>query len=86
MHAGMPTLLAGRFTLGALLGRGGMGSVYLARDEAIGREVAIKVLSPGVGPGPEDLAWLRDEASALGIDAVEMVETFTVEPCEAFAH
>lgn len=33
-------------------------------------------------------AWLRDEATALGVDAdaVEMGETFAVEPCEAFAH
>ena len=38
--------LAGRYTLERELGRGGMATVYLARDEKHGRRVAIKVLRP----------------------------------------
>ena len=38
--------LPARFTLARELGRGGMGTVYLARDGILGRSVAIKVLTP----------------------------------------
>ncbi|MCY1042357.1 protein kinase [Corallococcus sp. bb12-1] len=44
-------LLAGRYQLEQELGRGGMATVFLARDLRLSRHVAVKVLHPGLEPG-----------------------------------
>ncbi len=48
----------GRYEIVSLVGEGGMGRVYRARDPAIGRTVAIKTLSVDLEPG--ELAEFRE--------------------------
>ncbi len=58
--------LLGKYEIRKLLGRGGMGAVYLAFDSMIEREVAIKVLPPSIASSPRVLQRFLAEARATG--------------------
>ena len=55
-------VLGGRYALCEVLGTGGMATVWRARDEVLGREVAVKVLSPQYAADPGFLARFGREA------------------------
>lgn len=54
----------GNFILLKFLGMGGMGGVYRARDEALNREVAIKVMQKRYGDDPSFVANFQREAQS----------------------
>lgn len=55
----------GEFEIGRELGRGGMAAVFLARDLALNRRVAIKVMAPGIMMGEGMIERFRQEAITI---------------------
>ncbi|MEM1029783.1 MAG: protein kinase, partial [Myxococcota bacterium] len=54
----------GHFALQGCLGRGGMGEVYAALDQKLGRRVAVKLLRPDVMSDPQRRRRFMQEARA----------------------
>lgn len=73
----------GRYRIVAELGRGGMGVVYRATQTTLGREVAIKMLSPHLADSGEHLARFRREAQVLArLQHENIVHIYDVEEVE----
>ena len=72
--------VAGRYSLERELGRGGMGIVFLARDVALDRLVAIKLLPPELAAVAEHRArFLREARTAARLSHPNIVPIHLVE-------
>ena len=60
-----PGVRLGAYEVLALIGRGGMGEVYRARDTKLNRDVALKVLPDSFANDAERLARFQREAQVL---------------------
>lgn len=72
--------LSGRYSIECELGRGGMGIVLLARDVALDRLVAIKLLPPSLAANAEyRQRFLREARTAAGLSHPNIVPIHMVE-------
>lgn len=75
--------LIGKYRLNRVLGQGGMGTVYAARDQIIGRDVAVKFLSEDVAGDETALRRFIQEARAVGqLQHPNVVSLFDVDQFE----
>jgi predicted Ser/Thr protein kinase len=77
------TIVGGRYELAEVLGQGGMGTVWLATDSVLRRDVAVKeVLLPGLlNPRERDIAIersLREARAAAGINHPNVITVYDV--------
>jgi serine/threonine protein kinase len=74
-----PQLIAGRYEVQRAIGRGGMGTVWLARDNRLGRDVAVKQI--GALPGEsanETRRAMREARSAAALNHPNAVAVYDV--------
>jgi len=87
------TTFAGKYLIDGTLGKGGMGAVYSATNQAIGRRVAIKVLIADLAEREDVKERFALEAKAAGlinhpgiVDVLDMGETSDGEPFIVMEH
>ncbi|MDH7488701.1 MAG: protein kinase [Anaerolineae bacterium] len=74
-----PTNCIGPYRPLRVIGRGGMGAVYLAQHQETGREVALKVLPPEYSAMPDRVArFLREGMAGTRLRHRNIVETYEV--------
>jgi len=74
-----PQLIAGRYQVLSAIGRGGMGTVWLCRDEVLGREVAVKQICALPGESAtETKRAMREARSAAALNHPNAVAVYDV--------
>jgi serine/threonine-protein kinase len=70
----------GSYRIESLLGRGGMGSVYLATHERLGRKVALKVIAPALALDEDFRArFLRESQLAASLDHPNVIPIYDAD-------
>lgn len=69
-------LLAGRYALGEVVGRGGMGWVWRGWDRALNRPVAVKVLAPASSDPTADERFAREARIIAGLTDPHVVAVY----------
>ena len=74
-----PELIGGRYRVDSAIGQGGMGTVWLCRDEVLHREVAVKQVGLLPGESVTDSARaFREARSSAGLSHRNVVTVFDV--------
>src|SRR3954454_11801368 len=74
-----PPRRVGRYIIEGVLGRGGFGVVYLARDEQLRRRVAVKLPHARLVSRPEDaLLYLTEARTVANLDHPNIVPVYDV--------
>ncbi|HEY5249521.1 MAG TPA: serine/threonine-protein kinase, partial [Dermatophilaceae bacterium] len=74
-----PQLIAGRYQVLRAIGRGGMGTVWLCRDEVLGRRVAVKQIGALAGDAAtETKRAMREARSAAALNHPNAVAVYDV--------
>ncbi len=76
------TVIDGRVEIVRLLGRGGMGTVFLGRDRITGQTVAVKLMHPGLCDEGGIRRFLREAASVSAVTHPGIVRTNHVDVSE----
>jgi predicted Ser/Thr protein kinase len=70
----------GGYTIESVLGRGGMGTVFLATHERLGRRVALKVIAPELAEDEEFRArFLRESQLAASLDHPNVIPIYDAD-------
>jgi len=76
----MQRLVEGKYKIERMLGKGGMGTVFLAHDLTLEREVAIKVLPPDIAQDDQVVRRFQQEAkTAAKLDHPNIIPIYRVE-------
>jgi formylglycine-generating enzyme required for sulfatase activity len=68
--------IVGRYQVRRLIGEGGMGQVFLARDVVLGRSVALKIVGPTTGAGLSTARFLHEARAIARLNHPNVVQLY----------